>query len=504
MEPGKTYVTILPGHRRPVFVRKRRQTIGSGFGLTAIARVLGAPTSSSRPTQRVKEIVHSRPEPTPQLVGIAAPPIHLGLGHLRMPYATSMAGRASRAPGNPSQTELERATPQVESTTLQAAKGDSQRQETVFRHFCSSCGRYRSPGYHSRHPFRPDDIPGSSICRRCVKKYTSSEESDRGELSQRKNKVNTRRIRRFRKKWSGDSDTANTASSSKEQIRNLRRVRPISDESHPRTDSQLSSSGVVQFRGFARMDVGTTHQENHSERMINRPWDFSDRRGAGLRSSSQKFISPRISRSAQPVPRQIAHYGQDKPFRSTRVASFQYRDCVAGQKSRDDRTRDHSRNRSSLRRNSESMFLNNGLAAQTDHGYHFQHLDDTDYWQDPGRSDSRRQGLAKGLHLDDVRWRPPKSVRVVRVTRAIEEPVERLGPEALRSVGKRNLLVRDQTRLPRNTSGVPQLATGTSFEGTQRHVGRHVVEEAEDSEEYSSSGKRRRSVIRPRPEIKIC
>ena len=465
--------------------------IGSGFGLTAIAKALGAPTSLSRPTQRVEEIAHTQHEPNPQFIVIAALPIYVGLDHLRMPYAKFLVGRASQAPGKLSQPEWERADPQVETTTTQAAKGDSQRQETGLRHFCKSCGKYRSPGYHSRHPFRPGDIPSSSICRRCVKKYTSSEESDRGERPQRNKKANARRIRPLRREWIGDSDTANTAISSKEQIRVIRRVRPISDEYHPRTNSQLSSNGVVQLRGFGHMGADKTNEKNRSERMrqvIDRPWDFSDTLGAGSRSSSQVSDSPRKSRSAQPVPRQTAHYGPDGPFRFRRVDSFQYRDCVAGQDNRDHRARDLSRSRPSLWRYSEPISTNNGLAAQTDHGYYFQQLDNTDHRRDPSRSNSRLQGLAKGLYPEDIPRRPSKSVRVIRVTSGIERPVARLGPEALRSAGKRILLAGDQTRLPRNTSGVPHLATGTLFDGTQRHVGRHVVEEAEDSEEYSPSG----------------
>ena len=503
MEPGKTYIKVLPGHSRPVFVRKRRQTFASGFGLTAIAKALGASTSLSRPTQRVEEMAHPQPEPTSQFLGIAAPPIQVGLIHPCMPYANFQVERASQASVKLSQLELERADPQVETTTTQAAKGNSQRQETALRHFCSLCGKHRSPGYHSRHPFRPGDIPSSSTCRRCVQKYTSSEESDCREQSQRNKKVNARRARPLRRQWIGFSDTANIASSSKEQIRITRRVRPTSDESQPRTNSQLSSTGVVQLQSFGLMGADNTYEKKHSEHMrhvIDRPRDFSDTSGAGSSSSSQISNSSQESRSAQPIPGQISHYRPGRTFRSRRVESFQYRDCVAGQKNG---VRNLSRSRPSLWRHSKHISTNNGSAAQTDHGYDFQQLDKTDHWRDPSRSNSRLQELEKDHHLEDIPWRPSKSVRVIRVARGIEEPVARMSPEALRSMGKRILLARDQPRLPRSTSGVPYLANGTLFDGTQRYFGRHMVEEAEDSEEHSPSGRRGRNLTRPRSETNM-
>ena len=505
MEPGKTYVRALPGHTRPVFVRKRRQTIGSGFGLTAIAKALGAQISLSRPTRRVEEIIHPQPQQTPGFVDVDKPTVHPRLDHLHMPYVTLLVRRASQAPTKLSQPELERAGPYVETITMQAAKGDSERQETVLRHFCSSCGKYRSPGYHSRHPFIPGHIPSSSICRRCVKKYTSSEESDRGERSQRNKKVHARRTRPLRRKWSGD-ETANTPSSSKEQIRIMQRLRSLSVESHKRTTSQQSSSGVVQFRSFGRTGADNTDEKNNSQRtrhVTDHPCDSAETLDTVSRSPSQVFISPLTPGSAQLVPGQSMVYGPDKPLRSRRAESFQYHDCVVRQKNCAYYTRRLSRSRSNLGRNSEATSTDKGLATQTGQGYCFQRSDNTDHQQHLSQSNNQRRGLAKSLRPEDSTWRPSKSVRVIRVTRGIEEQVERLGREARRSVGKRTLSEGDQTRLPINRYGVPHPVAGTKFDGTQRHVRKHLVEEAEDSEDYSRSGKRGRNIIRPRSETKI-
>ena len=45
------------------------------------------------------------------------------------------------------------------------------------RYKCRVCGRFRSPSYHHRHPLAPGQPPAETVCRRCRKKGTNSDES---------------------------------------------------------------------------------------------------------------------------------------------------------------------------------------------------------------------------------------------------------------------------------------------------------------------------------------
>lgn len=45
------------------------------------------------------------------------------------------------------------------------------------RYKCEICGRYRSAHYHYNHPIPPGQLPGKTICRKCRKEATDSEET---------------------------------------------------------------------------------------------------------------------------------------------------------------------------------------------------------------------------------------------------------------------------------------------------------------------------------------
>ncbi|MCJ1479659.1 hypothetical protein MMC13_008345 [Lambiella insularis] len=62
MEPHKTYVAVLPGHTRPVFMRKKRSYRESSFSLTAIAQALAPPVK--RGLHSVEHVVRMR-SPSP-------------------------------------------------------------------------------------------------------------------------------------------------------------------------------------------------------------------------------------------------------------------------------------------------------------------------------------------------------------------------------------------------------------------------------------------------------
>ena len=49
-------------------------------------------------------------------------------------------------------------------------------QTSEVRYKCRVCGRFRSPSYHHRHPLAPGQLPTETVCRRCRRKRTDSEE----------------------------------------------------------------------------------------------------------------------------------------------------------------------------------------------------------------------------------------------------------------------------------------------------------------------------------------
>ena len=51
------------------------------------------------------------------------------------------------------------------------------RTVTTTSQVCSACGRFRSPSWSARHPLRYGEVPRASMCRKCVGKSTSSEQS---------------------------------------------------------------------------------------------------------------------------------------------------------------------------------------------------------------------------------------------------------------------------------------------------------------------------------------
>lgn len=59
---------------------------------------------------------------------------------------------------------------------------------------CSICSRYRSPNYHYRHPIPPGELPKPTVCRKCRKEATDSEESDEDE--ERVPRARSRSVRR--------------------------------------------------------------------------------------------------------------------------------------------------------------------------------------------------------------------------------------------------------------------------------------------------------------------
>ena len=97
--------------------------------------------------------------------------------------------------------------------------------EIVLQYTCSSCGKFRSPSYHSRHPLAPGESPRPGVCRKCVKQHTSSEESDEEESRHRRSRRREKSSRKKnqKRKRAKHGDSTKDSSSSEDEVRIIRR-----------------------------------------------------------------------------------------------------------------------------------------------------------------------------------------------------------------------------------------------------------------------------------------
>ena len=137
VNPGQTFIGILPGHERPAFVRKQRRS-GSCF------------SSFFRPrrSHSSEHIYHHYTESPHRTKIVTDRPVVIASGGSPM-SSSSYLQYHRRTPGR------------------------------LTKHTCGSCGKFRSPTYCKAHPLAEGEEPKPSLCRKCVHNKTSSGESDR-------------------------------------------------------------------------------------------------------------------------------------------------------------------------------------------------------------------------------------------------------------------------------------------------------------------------------------
>lgn len=279
MEPGRVYVGRLPNHNGPVFVRRRRKSFINPFGVPSVTSLWAPPRAPSLDYQcATTTICQQQPQRSmlitqppsyitaPQVV---EPPAYLGLP--------------------PTQT--------IGTTTTTTTTHEVQPLNTPSKYACAACGKFRSPRYHYRHPLASGENPRPTLCRKCVKQHTSSEEFDEMERASWKKKKEQEawQRRRFR-----SSSSEQWESSSSQDGRRRRHRYRSSNDSRRQRRSARSSSGV-----------------SNRIYIIRRP---AERRR--LRSSSDSVRIVRRVRSAddrprpRPLPRPRHRYGPYDGHRS--------------------------------------------------------------------------------------------------------------------------------------------------------------------------------------------
>lgn len=204
MQFGREYIGRLPGHRNPVFVRRRRQSFRNPFGVPDIASI-----STLRQPHSMDHYLYLSPA-----VYVPPPP---------SPVMLSQAPAIQIIQPAPILAKVQRAPPAVKTTTTTTTtETTGQVKQTTSKHNCAACGKYRSPRYHYRHPLAPGEDPRPAFCRKCIRKHTSSEESQNNESWEQPQ----RRIRgRRRHRYYSDSSEEWSSSSTAEERQRYKRGR---------------------------------------------------------------------------------------------------------------------------------------------------------------------------------------------------------------------------------------------------------------------------------------
>ncbi len=256
MQPGRVYVGRLPNHDGPVFVRRRRKSFANPFGVPSVTSLWAAPRESQSPA-----IAYYQQHPQCSMM-VTQPPTYTLPPQVVQP---------------PAYLGLPPPAPAVETTTTTTTQVDVQPPSAPSKHSCAACGKFRSPRYQYRHPLAPGETPRPTLCRKCVKQHTSSEEFDEIEHARRKKKEQEARQRRRHRSYSSDDWES---SSSQEERRRHYRHRSSNDSSRQRR-SPRSSSGVSNriyiIRRSAEKPRARPHGSSESVRIVRRARSIEDR-----------------------------------------------------------------------------------------------------------------------------------------------------------------------------------------------------------------------------------
>lgn len=265
MQPGRVYVGRLPGHTQPVFVRRRRNSFRNPFGVPSVIPIWAPPRPPAMEYQSATTMVCQK-QPQPSLL-VTQPPVYTASPHVVEPPAYL---------GLPPP-------PQIgTTTTTTTTHHEVQPQNAPSKHTCAACGKFRSARYHYRHPLAPGEIPRPTLCRKCVKQRTSSEEFDDIERAHLKKRKREARQRKLPRSYSSEEWES---SSSHEKPRRYYRYRSSHDSRRqsrtPRSSSEVSNRIYIIRRPAER---SRPRSSSESVRIVRRARSTGDRPGLLPRS----------------------------------------------------------------------------------------------------------------------------------------------------------------------------------------------------------------------------
>ena len=222
--PGQTFVGILPGHKRPAFVRKRRR---SGSCFTDLFR--------SNRSHSSEYFYHS--------------------------YTGSNPPRYLSRPPSPHHTKIVTDSPVIVTSGASTLPSSDYLRYVppparLTKHTCGSCGKFRSATYCKSHPLAEGEEPKPSLCRKCVHNKTSSGESDR---SYEKYVKQQKRRRRRQLKEADDE--------SYERYRKAQKRRRAGSMSDSYERYRETRSYQRQQRGHAESREESSHSSNEGSKL---------------------------------------------------------------------------------------------------------------------------------------------------------------------------------------------------------------------------------------------
>ena len=212
MIPGKTYVGILPGHTRPVFVRK-------------------PPVDASRPPLFLTQI----------------------FGSARRAFSVETTRKPSMFCRSRSDVYYDYATARYRPKVF--VDTDPGRTITSVQQTCASCGKYRSAKWQARHPLIPGTSSRPGLCGKCRDKRTSSEEE----------RPRHCRRRRHHRRCDSTESTDDSFNTSWESKRGPRRYRSQSRDYRRRSLARSPSKDNVRII-IANQAGDHVRPERHSTR----------------------------------------------------------------------------------------------------------------------------------------------------------------------------------------------------------------------------------------------
>ncbi|KAL8987865.1 MAG: hypothetical protein Q9177_002983 [Variospora cf. flavescens] len=247
MEPGRVYVGRLPNHNGPVLVRRRRKSFTNPFGVPSVASLWAPPRAPSLDYQNTITAIY-QPQPQSQTL-IAQPRIYTTPPQVVEPPAYL---------GLPPPQPVGTTTTTITTTEAQATLN------TSTKHTCPACGKFRSARYHYRHPLAPGETPRPTLCRKCIKQHTSSEEFD--EIERARWKKKKEQEARQRKIHRSSSSEYWESSSSQEGRRRRHRYRSSNDNHH------IQDPAAVVDGDGGDLTIRYERHEHEYEERVGDPW----------------------------------------------------------------------------------------------------------------------------------------------------------------------------------------------------------------------------------------
>ena len=254
MEPGRVYIGRLPNYAGPVLVRRRRSSCWNLFGTPSVTSVYASPPAPQVTYQYNPPAVYQPP-----------PPPYTQIVQPSQPIGTTTTTTTTKYDG------------------LQSGGGRS-------KHTCASCGKFRSARYHYRHPLASGETPRPTLCRKCIKKYTSSDEFDEIERARWKRRQKERERAGYRRRpRRSDSFDEWSSSSSQEERRRHHRYRSSSGGPKNRRSSQSGSNVSTKIYVIRHSEERRRPQSSSEDIHVVRRVRSSDDRPGILRNSRHRY-----------------------------------------------------------------------------------------------------------------------------------------------------------------------------------------------------------------------